>query len=158
MITKFVPSLRAVLVALLVGTVLFQVLLPVLAEEIGGQYDETAHLVVPYSVAGILAIVCAQVILIMIWRLLSLVTDDTIFTAPALRWVDIIIASGAAAALLAAGVPAHLLFVVGVGGPGEFLLLVTSILGGLAFVLLMAVMRDLLRAAITHRSELDEVI
>lgn len=74
---------------------------------------------------------------------------------PSLRAV---VACGVAAAVLVASVPAHLLFVVGVGGPGEFMVLVGAVVSGAAFVLLMAVMRDLLQAAIADRNELDEVI
>ena len=158
MISRYVPSLRVVLIVLMAGTVLAQVLLPMLAEELGGPYEETAHLVVPYSVAGILVIVGAQVALVMIWRLLTLIDNSTIFTVRALRWVDVIIGCGAAAALLSAGVPFHLLFVVGVGGPGEFLFFAASVVGGVAFVLLMAAMRDLLKTAIADRSELETVI
>ena len=52
----------------------------------------------------------------------------------------------------------HLLFVVGVGGPGVVLGLAACLVGGLAFVLLMVVMRGLLESAIADRTELDEVI
>ena len=158
MITRYVPSLRAVLIVLLIGTVLSQLLLPALANELGGQYEETAHLVVPYAVVGILAIACAQIALIMIWRLLGLVASNTIFTVQSLRWVNAIVACGVAAALLVASVPVHLLFFVRVGGPDVLVVLAGAVVGGLAFVLLMAVMRDLLQAATADRSELDEVI
>ena len=153
-----VPSLRIVLVALFVGSVLTQVLLPQMSHELGGQFEETAHLVVPYAVVGILAVACAQIALIMIWKLLGLVASNTIFTVQSLRWVNVIIGCGVAAALLVVSVPVHLLFVVGVGGPGELFFLVGSVVGGIAFVLLMSVMRDLLRTAIADRSELEEVI
>lgn len=112
----------------------------------------------PDFTPGILAIVCAQIALLMIWRLLGLVASGTIFTVQSLRWVNVIVACGVAAALLVASVPVHLLFLVGVGGPGVFFVLVGAVVGGLAFVLLMAVMRDLLQAAIADRRELDEVI
>ena len=155
---QYVPSLRAVLVVLFAGSLLSQALLPRLAEELGGPYDETVHLVAPYAVAGILVIGCAQVALITVWRLLSMVADDTIFTARALRWVDVITISGAAAALISAGVAAHLLVIVGVGGPAIVFALIVSVAGGIGFVLLMSVMRDRLRSAIACRSERDTVI
>lgn len=155
---RYVPSLRAVLIVLMAGTVLTQVLVPMLAQDLGGPYEETAHLVLPYSVGGVLVIVCAQVALVMIWRLLSLVDTDTIFTVRAVRWVDAIIVCGVTAAVLTAAVAFHLLVIVGVGGPAFLFLLAASVVGGAAFALLMAHMRDLLRAAITQRSELDQVI
>ncbi len=79
---RFVRSLlRVALVVLLLGTVLAQVLLPVFGSEEGRIYPELAYLVVPYSAAGILAIACGQVALLVVWRLLSLVDGGVIFTA-----------------------------------------------------------------------------
>ena len=128
------------------------------AYESGRRYPELAYLVVPYSVAGILSIGCVQVALLVIWRLLSLVSGGVIFTRRALRWVDVITACGAVGTVLSAGPMIHLLFVVGVGGPGVVLGLAACLVGGLAFVLLMVVMRGLLESAIADRTELDEVI
>lgn len=150
--------LRVVLAVLLLGTVLAQVLVPVFAADEGAIYPEVAQLVVPYSVAGILVIACVQVALLMLWRLLSLVNAGVIFTRRALRWVDVITACGAVATVLSAGVMIHLLFVIGVGGPGVILGLAACLAGGLAFVLLMSVMRGLLETAIADRTELDGVI
>ncbi len=149
--------LRVVLVVLLLGTVLVQVLLPVFASEEGRIYPELAYLVVPYSVADILAIGCGQVALLVVWRLLSMVNGGVIFTRRALRWVDVITACVAVATVLSAGPMIHLLFFVGVGGP-LILWLAACLAGGLAFVLLMVVMRGLLESAIADRTELDEVI
>lgn len=149
--------LRVALVVLLLGTVLAQVLVPVFASEEGRIYPELAYLVIPYSVAGILAIASGQVALLVVWRLLSMVNGGVIFTRRALRWVDLITACAAVATVLFAGPIIHLLFFVGVGGP-LILWLAASLAGGLAFVLLMVVMRGLLESAIADRSELDEVI
>jgi len=149
--------LRVALLVLLLGTGLAQVLLPVFGSEEGRLYPELAYLVVPYSVAGILAIACVQVALFVVWRLLSMVNGGVIFTRRALRWVDVITACAAVATFLSAGVLIHLLFFVGVGGP-LILWLPACLAGGLAFVLLMVVMRGLLESAITDRTELDEVI
>jgi hypothetical protein len=149
--------LRVALVVLLLGTVLAQVLLPVFASEEGGIYPEVAYLVVPYSVAGILAIACGQVVLLVVWRLLSMVNGGGIFTRRALRWVDVITACAVVATVLSAGPMIHLLFFVGVGGP-LILWLAACLAGGLASVLLMVVMRGLLESAIADRTELDEVI
>jgi hypothetical protein len=150
--------LRVALVVLLLGTLLAQVLLPVFASEEARIFPEVAYLAVPYSVAGILFFACVQVALVVVWRLLSLVEDGVIFTRRALRWVDVITACAAVATVLSAGVLVHLLFVVGVGGPGVVLGLPACLAGGLAFVLLMVVMRGLLESAIADRTELDEVI
>ncbi|CAN5702074.1 DUF2975 domain-containing protein [soil metagenome] len=150
--------LRVALVVLLLGSVLAQVLVPAFASETGTRFTEVAHLVVPYSVAGILVIACGQVALLVIWRLLTLINRGVIFTRGALRWVDVITACAAVATVLSAAVLIHLLAFVGVGGPGVVLGLAACLAGGLTFVLLMVVMRGLLESAIADRTELDEVI
>jgi hypothetical protein len=150
--------LRVVLVVLLLGSALAQVLVPVYASEVGTRFPEVAYLVVPYSVAAILFIGCGQVALLVVWRLLSLVDGGVIFTRSAVRWVDVITACAAVATVLSAGVLIHMLgFVPGRGGPMVYYL-AACVAGGLAFALLMVVMRGLLVSAIADRTELDEVI
>ena len=150
--------LRVALVVLLLGTVFVQVLLPVFASETGRSFPEVEYLVIPYSVAAILFIGCGQVALLVVWRLLSMVDGGVIFTRRALRWVDVIIACAAVATVLSAGVWIHMVaFVPGGGGP-TFYYLAACVAVGLAFVLLMVVMRGLLVSAIADRTELDEVI
>jgi len=150
--------LRVALVVLLLGTVFVQVLLPVFASETGRSFPEVEYLVIPYSVAAILFIGCGQVALLVVWRLLSMVDGGVIFTRRALRWVDVIIACAAVATVLSAGVWIHMVaFVPGSGGP-MFYYLAACVACGLAFVLLMVVLRGLLESAIADRTELDEVI
>jgi len=149
--------LRVALVVLLLGTVLAQVLLPVFASEEGRIFPEVAYLVVPYSAVGILFIGCGQVALLVVSRLLSLVDRGVIFTRRALRWVDVITACAAVATVLSAGVWIHMLGFVPGGGPMIYYL-GACVAGGLAFVLLMVVMRGLLKSAIADRTELDETI
>lgn len=149
--------LRVILVVLLLGTVLGQVVVPVIAAHSVEAFPEVEYLFVPYVMAGILVIGCAQVALLVLWRLLSMIDRGVIFTRRALRWVDVITICGALATVLNASVWIHLLAAHG-GGPGIILWLVASTACGTAFVLLMIVMRGLLEAAIADRSELDEVI
>jgi hypothetical protein len=150
--------LRVVLAVLLLGSVLAQALVPLFASETGTRFPEVAYLVVPYSVAAILFIACGQVALLAVWRLVSLVDAGVIFTRRAVRWVDVIMACAAVAAVLSLGVLIHMLaFVPGGGGPMIYYLAAT-LAAGLAFVLLMVIMRGLLLSAIADRSELDEVI
>jgi hypothetical protein len=150
--------LRVAIGVLLLGSVLTQVLMPVFASQVGRAVPEVAYLVVPYSAAAILFIACGQVSLLAIWRLLSLVDGGIIFTRRAVRWVDLIIICAAVATILAAAVLTHMLgFVPGGGGPMIYYL-AACIAGGLAFVLLMVVMRGLLLSAVANRAELDEVI
>jgi hypothetical protein len=149
--------LRVALVVLLLGSVLGQVLVPLFASQAAKTFPEVEYLVVPYSVAGILAIACGQLVLLVVGRLLSMVSGGVIFTRRAVRWVDVITVCGAVATVLCAGVMTHLLAVHG-GGPGVILGLVATVTCGVTFVLLMIVMRGLLEAATTDRAELDGVI
>lgn len=149
--------LRVALVVLLLGSVFGQVLVPLVASQAAKTFPEVEYLVVPYSVAGILVIACGQLVLLVVWRLLSMVGGGVIFTHRAVRWVDVITVCGAVATVLCAGVMTHLLAVHG-GGPGVILGLVATVTCGVTFVLLMIVMRGLLEAATTDRVELDGVI
>jgi hypothetical protein len=150
--------LRGVIILLVTGSLVVQVLLPGVAAEIGDRYHEVTHLAVPYAVLAILAVVCVQVALVAVWRLLVLVEGGTIFTRDALRPVDVIIGCGAVATLLTIGVMLHLGLVVRLGGPGIGLVLAAGSALGVAFVLLMVVMRGLLTTATSYRTELAEVI
>ena len=154
---RVITLLRVSLVVLLLGSVLAQLLVPAAAAGAASTFPEVGYLVVPYSVAGILVIACVQVALLVVWQLLSMIGGGVIFTRRALRWVDAITLCGAVATILNAVVWVHLLSVHG-GGPGIILWLVASTACGMTFVLLMVVMRGLLEAAITDRTELDEVI
>jgi hypothetical protein len=150
--------LRVDLVVLLLGSVFAQALVPVQASMVGTTYPEVEYLVVPYSVAAILFIGCVQVALLVVWRLLSLIGVGAIFTRRAVRWVDAIIGCVAVATVLSVGVLVHMLrFVPGGGGPTIYFM-AACIFGGLAFMLLMIVMRGLLESAIADRAELGNVI
>ena len=125
---------------------------------VGTTYPEVEYLVIPYSVAAIVFIACVQVALLVVWRLLSLVDGGIIFTRRAVRWIDLIIGCAAVATALSTGVLVHMvLFVPGGGGPTIYFI-AACIVGGLAFVLLVIVMRGLLESAIADRAELGKLI
>jgi hypothetical protein len=157
--TLVIWLLRFGIVVLLLGSVLAQVLVPGLASRYAEDVPEVAHLVLPYSAAAILFIGCAQVTLLALWRLLSLVKRGVIFTRHALRWVDVIVVAASVATLLTAGVLLHMLFLFIPGGAGPVVYWLSAVIfAGVLFVLLMVVMRGLLVAAVADRSELDGVI
>ncbi len=150
--------LRIALVLIFAGALLGQVLVPVVASGYGEQYWEVEPLVVPYSIAGIAALACFEAALVAVWMLLTLVGSGAVFSGRAYKWVDTIAVSGGVAALLCAAVGAHLVFGAQIGGPPAGMLLLGSLVGGAAFVLLIAVMRGLLQSATADRRELAEVI
>ncbi|OEJ97640.1 DUF2975 domain-containing protein [Streptomyces thermolilacinus] len=153
-----VLGLRAVVVMLLAGSVFVQaVMVPLLAadlEEVGG---DLAHLRVPVLVILLLGIVTAQVVLVCVWRLMTMVRRGTVFSYDAFRYVHIVIGAMVAAALLVftlgtllapgeAVAPGVVLLVGGVG---------VAILG---VALVVLVLRMLLAQATRMRAELEEVI
>lgn len=159
MSTALTVALRTALGLLLLGALACQVaFVPTNAQGFAELHPEVSHLAAPYASAAILALVCFEVALIAIWRLLTLVRKQRIFNAAALTWVDAITVSAAVATVLAFAVFIHMIFVEQTGGPAGLLVLTGSVAGGTALVLLMIVMRRLLEAAISDRSELAEVI
>ncbi|RZU63460.1 DUF2975 domain-containing protein [Zhihengliuella halotolerans] len=153
-----VLALRAALVGLAAGVFAAQLLTPMLASSVGSPHWEVRHLVVPYSVAGIVALFLVQIALIALWRLLTLTSAERIFDGGAIRWVNGLVGSAAGAVALPCIVMTHLLFVVGVGGPGVVLALCACFIGGAALVLVLIVLRSLLASATRDRRELAHVI
>jgi hypothetical protein len=157
-----VTMLRAVLAAGLVGSLLVQgAMTPLLAADLD---DAPAGVRWPVVAIVLLGILTVQVGMVCVWRLLTLVRRGTVFSDAAFRYVDLIVAAAASAALL--------LFALGaVLAPGEAVapgvVLLVGGAGGLVLgvALLVVVMRALLAQAVAReleatalRAELDEVI
>jgi hypothetical protein len=150
--------LRISLIALLLGSVIAQFLVPVFASQAGTRFPEVAYLVVPYSVVAILFIGCGQVALLAIWRLLSLIEGGVLSTRHAVRLLHVITVSAGVATALSAGVLIHMLsFVPGGGGPMIYYV-GACVIGGAAFTLVMIAGRGVLESAIANRTELNETI
>lgn len=149
---------RVSLVMAAVGTLLAQVLLPLVAWETGAMYHEVEHLVVPYSVASVLMVVCVQVALVCVWMLVSAISQGTFFDPRTVALIDVIrIAVGLAAAIPAA-VAVHLSFFVGLGGPGILLALAFVCIAGATSVILLTLGKKVYLSARAEHAELDAVI
>lgn len=155
MMALTIPLLRVALLVLLLGSVLAQGLVPVIAFHEASTWPEIAHLAVPYAVAAILFIACGQVAVLALWRLLALVRGGAIFTRGALRWLDVITACATLGTVLGAGVLGHLVFIVGARHLVLTLGLGGCLVGGLALALLVVVTRGVLASAIVGRAELS---
>ncbi|MGW7200805.1 DUF2975 domain-containing protein [Streptomyces chryseus] len=160
-----VLALRAVLVVLLAGSVFVQaVMVPLLADDLKGLDTDFAYLRAPFLVITVLGIVTVQVVLVCVWRLVTMVRRGTVFSHAAFRYVDVVIGAVVAAALL--------VFALGVVlAPGEAVAPgVVLLLGGLGVAvlgvaLIVLVLRMLLAQAVARdveaaqmQAELDEVI
>ncbi len=123
---------------------------------------------VPFIVGTVLFVVCAQVVLVCVWVLLSMVASARIFSERAFRYVDIIIG-----AVLGATVLIGLFFVTLIWldkvtfanmgyedevAPGIVLLVLVAGMIGTGLTLLVVVMRGLLRKASQLEQDLAEVV
>ncbi|MFD5102907.1 DUF2975 domain-containing protein [Streptomyces albidochromogenes] len=160
-----VLALRVVLVVLLAGSVFVQaVMVPLLADDLKGLDSDFAYLRTPFLVITVLGVVTVQVVLVCVWRLVTMVRRGTVFSDAAFRYVDIVLGAVVAAALLvfALGVvlaPGEAVapgVVLLLGGVGVAVLGVALIVLVLRMLLAQAVARDV--EAARMRAELDEVI
>lgn len=153
-----VQTLRVVMVALLAGSLFVQAfMVPLLAKDLEGLAPEYSFLRVPLLAIIFLGVVAGQVIVVCVWRLVSMVRRGTVFSHASFRYVDVIIGAISAGALL--------VFALGVLlAPGEavapgVVLLVGGV--GLAIVgvaLVVVVLRALLAQAVRMEAELEEVV
>lgn len=156
-------ALRVVLVLVFAGSVFIQaVMVPLIYwNESDGEVDGFGLAVAAVLIAGVLS---CQVVMVCVWRLVTLVRRGTVFSPASFRFVDVMIGAVGAASLLLFALGAML-------APGEDIAPgVVLLLGGFGLTvagiaLVMLVMRALLAQAIATyaeaadlRAELDEVI
>ena len=156
-----VRALRAVLAAVLASTVFTQAALVwgLITDPADGSFPIT-----PLRVLVLLGVVMVQVVVVCVWRLVTMVRRGTVFSDAAFRYVDVVIGAITAAALLwfvltAVLAPQHR------DNPG-----VSLIMGGIGMVILggaliVLVLRMLLAQAVARdveatqmQAELDDVI
>lgn len=148
-------GLIAVLLTMLLACQIF--IVPLVAAQTAWRFYEIAYLQVPGVVIGILFLLCVQVVLVCVWRLLSLVRSDAIFTERAFPEVDVSLGAVAFATLLVA-VALVTLTTSGVMNGSITLLCVLGIVVGAGLSLLIIVLRGLLRRATQLEHDLSEVV
>jgi hypothetical protein len=158
-----VLALRAVMVALLVGSVFAQtVMVALLADDV--EDSVLADRSIPILVITVLGAVTVQVVLVCVWRLVTMVRLGTVFSHAAFRYVHIVTGAFVAAAFLVFALGAVLApgeavapgIVLLVGGVGLAVLGVALIVLVLRMLLAQAVARDV--EATQMQAELAEVI
>ncbi|HYI62274.1 MAG TPA: DUF2975 domain-containing protein [Acidimicrobiales bacterium] len=160
-----VLALRAVMAMMLAGSLFVQVaMVPLMAIDLEEADSDLAHLQIPFAVVMILVILTAQVTLLCVWRLVTMVRRGTLFSPDAFRYVDVVIGAAAAAAVLTFAL-AVILAPGEAIAPGVVLLVCGGTVGAVGIGLIVLVMRTLLAQAISReaeahelRAELDEVI
>lgn len=148
-------ALIVVLIALLLVCQIFVV--PGVARQMAERSPELGHLQLPGILVTVGFLLCVQVALVCVWRLLSLVRESSIFSVDAFTWVDIILGAVAVATILIAGSFITLL-AAGVASPTVTILCALGIVLGSGFGLLIVVMRGLLRKASQLEHDLSEVV
>ncbi len=147
------------LIVVMIGLVLVAQIgmVPAVAAVTAAQNPDLAFLRVPGIIGAVVFLAFVQIVLLCIWKLLSLVRADEIFSRRAFRYVDMIIGVmiAAAALILAALVVIYSAKAV---NPGILLLGVLGIVVGVALALLVAVLRGLLRKALQLEQDLSEVV
>lgn len=155
---RAVAPLRAFLVVLFGLLVVLQTLsLPGQFAHMAEESPELAHLRWPLTAGGAFLLLCAQVVIVATWQLLSRVQEDRIFSEASLVWVDAIVWAVAAAWVGLVGILGY----VGVRSDDRaapLLLLFLASIGVAVIGLLMVVMRALLRKATTLRTDMESVI
>ncbi|OEJ43247.1 ABC transporter [Streptomyces agglomeratus] len=160
-----VLALRAVLVVLLAGSVFVQaVMVPLLAVDLNGLDPDFAYLRTPLLVIIVLGIVTVQVVLVCVWRLVTMVRRGTVFSPAAFRYVHVVIGAMVAAALVVFAL-AVILAPGEAVAPGIVLLICGVVVAILGVALIVLVLRMLLAQAVARdveaaqmQAELDEVI
>ena len=154
-----IAASKALIAFMLVGAVFVQaVILPVLAGQMAEIYPEVEYLRIPFTVVAVLVVVSAEVVLLCLWTLLSMVRKGSLFSRSAFTYVNLIIGALLVAAALSAGVIVVLLVVVQAGPPGVIYPLFAGVAGCAALALVVLVMRGLLKKASQQESFLAEVI
>ncbi|MEE1927156.1 DUF2975 domain-containing protein [Streptomyces sp. TRM 70351] len=160
-----VLALRAVLVVLGAGSVFVQtVMVPLLALDLEDAAEAFTHQRTAFLGITLLGVVTVQVVLVCVWRLVTMVRHGTVFSHAAFRYVDIVIG-----AIVAAAVLLFALAVVLAPGeavvPGVVLLVCGVVVAVLGVALIVLVLRMLLARAVARdveatrmRAELEEVI
>lgn len=165
-----VLALRTVLVAGIAGTLFVQaVIVPLLAVDLD-EVDAPSGIRVPILVIVVLGIVTIQVVMLCVWRLLTMVRAGTVFSVGAFRYVHIVIGALSSAAVLTFAF-AVTLAIANRSTPGDvvapgligMICGASMLIGGIALVVL--ILRMLLAQAVDRdaeahqmRAELDEVI
>lgn len=154
---RVVVALRVCLVALFGVLLVLQVMsLPGQFRHLAEEDPDGAHLRWPLTAITVFWVLCAQVVVVAMWQLLTRVEDDQIFSEASMVWVDCVVWAIGAAWVSLTG----LFLVVGftADDPGLPLLLFLLVVGVAVVGLLMVVMRALLRQATVLRTDLEAVI
>ncbi|WP_104130690.1 DUF2975 domain-containing protein [Cryobacterium sp. N21] len=148
-------TLIFVLITLLLACQVF--VIPAVAQQMVEKSPPLEYLQVPGIMVTVGFVLCVQVALVCVWRLLSLVRASIIFRENAFRYVNIILGLVALATLLILG-SFITLAVASVASPSVIMLCSLGIVVGSGLALMIVVMRGLLHQASQLERDLAEVV
>ena len=148
-------TLILVLVALLL--VCQVVVIPAVAQQMVERSPQLDYLQVPGIVVTVGFLLCVQVALVCVWRLLTLVRASIIFSEHAFTYVNIILGIVALATFLILG-SFITLAATGSASPSVVILCWLGMVVGSGLALMIVVMRGLLRKASQLERDLVEVV
>lgn len=155
---RVVIALKVLLVVLLAILVACQIfLVPSLAAVTAAKEPQVAYLQVPGVIVADIFLLCVQIALLCLWRLLSLVAEETIFSPRSYLLVDTILAL----VLIATGIVITAtigLLAFGIGSGSVLLVCLLGVVLGLSSALLVVVLRGLVRKAAALEHDLSEVV
>ena len=133
------------------------VFVPLIGQEIVSNFPEAEPFLLLALIWSVLAIGCGQGILVIVWKLVSLVVQERVFSAATLPWVraSIAISVGAIALFVVAFVAANILNFT---PPSVMYGLIGLFLLGLTFALVMRAVLGLLRRTTQLYDEMAEVV
>ncbi len=146
--------LALTIVILLIGQVFA---LPATADGWADRFPELAWLRVPGILIGVVFIVCVQVVLVCLWRMLGFFRDDEPFSERSLGYITVILIAIVVADLLIV-TALILLSIAHAANPSVMLLGCFGIVVGAALALVVVVLRELLRRALELQHDLSEVV
>ena len=77
------------LIAALPGVLLLQLFCVLAAWETGEEFPEVRHLVVPYALAAVAALICVQILIVALMMLVRAVSKGDFFTAKTMKWINL---------------------------------------------------------------------
>lgn len=153
-----IVALKSLIVTMIVLMLVCQAfLVPAVAGQTAYYNPEFAHLELPGIVIAIAFLLCVQLALVCVWRLLSLVRSSTIFSADAFTWVNGILGLVVAATAIIVGAFVTLQ-IAGVASGSVNVMCVLGVILGAGLALLVVVLRGLLQQASQLQHDLDEVV
>ena len=159
---RVVLPLRILLVIVFAALLAAQIwAVPALLPELAEPTLERTFMRWTMGTVAVLGLLCVQAVIVCTWKLLTLVTQDRIFSASAMPWVNAIVRAIVAGwtMLLGTLVCAYYFIIDEVSDdPVLPALLLLLLLVGAVLGLLMVIMRALLRQATTLRADMEAVI